>query len=333
MSRCLVLGAGLLGGHVAWQLRREGHDVTVLSRGINPWFDEARRDGIELHLGRIETETELLGELVGNAECVIHLASSSRPPLAVQAPVVDVEQTLTPALTVMQHLSHFGRDKRLITCSSGGTVYGSPHRVPTPEDHPFQPTTPYAVTHVALEYYLEYYRHAHGLESVTLRFANVYGPGELGRGGQGVIGTWLHQIAIGERPVLLGDMTISRDYVYVEDAARAVGAVITKPSPVHAYNVGSSSTTTLYELLEILRDVTGAEIEPTPGPPAFEHATGGIPLTLLDTTRINEDTGWTPSVRLEEGVSRTWEWLRTEWMPLVEGRSAQPVDRQPGYAH
>src|SRR4051812_37691566 len=108
MTRCLVLGAGLLGGHVAWRLCDEGHDVTVFSRGINPWFDEGRREGIAVHVGRIESEAELLGELIANADWVVHLASSSRPPLAIQAPVVDVEQTLTPALTVMQHMSHFG---------------------------------------------------------------------------------------------------------------------------------------------------------------------------------------------------------------------------------
>src|SRR4051794_36110562 len=102
MTRCLVLGAGLLGGHVARQLTDSGHEVDVFSRGFNPWFNQERREGIGIYPGEIETDTHLLCELIGAADCIVHLASSSRPPAAAIAPVADVEQTLRPALTVMQ---------------------------------------------------------------------------------------------------------------------------------------------------------------------------------------------------------------------------------------
>jgi UDP-glucose 4-epimerase len=324
VKRCLVLGAGLLGGHVARHLADCGYVVDVFSRGINPWFDERRQRGIDIHVGRIETETHLLRELVDAADCVIHLASSSRPPVAARAPVVDVEQTLTPALTVMQLVSEHGGSKQLLMCSSGGTVYGEPRELPTPESHPFQPTTPYAITHVALEHYLDYFRRAHGLAAITLRFANVYGPGEFGRGGQGVIGTWLRQVAIGDRPVILGGLSVRRDFLYVEDAARAVSATIEHGRSGLAYNVGSNTTTSLLEVLELLRSATSAEIDPTPGMFAPDQASGTIECTLLDSSLIAEHTGWTASVPLEEGVERAWRWMTDEWLALHESVHAVP---------
>lgn len=325
VSRCLVLGAGLLGSHIARHLADSGYDVDVYSRGLNPWFDENRRAGIDVHIGRIESETELLEELVDAADCVVHLASSSRPPLAARAPVVDVEQTITPALIVMQLVARCAGSKMLLSCSSGGTVYGIPNRFPTPETHPLQPTTPYAITHVALEHYLDYYRRAHGLECITMRFANVYGPGELGRGGQGVIGTWLRQIAIGERPVLLESTSVSRDFIFISDAASAVTALIDNGRPGTAYNVGSNTTTSLLDLLEVVRSVTAATIEPAPGSPASDYSASLIPMTHLDTTLIREHAGWEPTVGLEDGIARTWTWINEEWVPRFERADALVV--------
>jgi UDP-glucose 4-epimerase len=322
VRRCLVLGAGLLGSHIARHLADSGYDVDVYSRGLNPWFDETRRQGIDVHIGRIESETELLTDLVEAADCVVHLASSSRPPLAVRAPLVDVEQTITPALIVMQLVARWGKSKLLLSCSSGGTVYGVPSTFPTPETHPLQPTTPYAITHVALEHYLDYYGRAYGLEWITMRFANVYGPGELGRGGQGVVGTWLRQIAIGERPVLFESTSVSRDFIFISDAAAAVAALIDKGRPGTAYNVGSSTTTSLHDLLELVRSVAATTIEPAPGSPAGDCAASLIPMTLLDTTLIREHAGWEPAVDLEEGISRTWEWINDEWLPRCERTDA-----------
>jgi len=318
LKRCLVLGAGLLGGHVARHLADSGYSVDVFTRGFNPWFDEKQRAGIDIHVGRIEAETDLLRELIGAADYVIHLASSSRPPAAERAPIVDLEQTVTPALTVLQLVSEHGGSKRLVMCSSGGTIYGRPQELPTPESHPFQPTTPYAITHVALEHYLDYFRQAHDVEAIMLRFANVYGPGEFGRGGQGVIGTWLRQVAIGDRPVVLGTLSVSRDFVYVEDAARAVSATLAHGKPGVAYNVGSNTTTSLLELLGVLRSVTDVQIEPTPGLSPVDHSAVAIPTTLLDTTLIAQHTDWSASVPLDEGVEKAWRWMTEEWLVAHE---------------
>ncbi len=319
-QRCLVLGAGFLGSHVAHHLAQTGFEVSLFSRSFNPWFTSERAEGIDIHVGRIEGETDLLRKLVGAADTIIHFASSSRPPTALLAPVQDLEQTVTPALTVLQILSDAEPGKTLMMCSSGGTVYGKPSELPTPEDHPLRPLTPYAISHAAVERYVAFYRRTYDLDAVVLRFANVYGPGELGRGGQGVIGTWLHQIAIGERPVLVGSLNVSRDFIYVEDAAQAVAALLNSRQS-NVFNIGSGTTTTLLEVLTNLRATVGSEVETTLGSFAEHHPVVDIPVTHLDTTRIRAETDWSPETSITDGLESTWAWATEHWRPVEKLRS------------
>jgi UDP-glucose 4-epimerase len=321
-DRCLVLGGGFLGSHVAHVLAAEGREVTLFTRSVNPWLTADRADGIRIHLGRIESDADLLGELVDEADVVVHLASSSRPPEAMRAPALDVEQTVIPALAVLQTMSTADHGKLLLVCSSGGTVYGRPLQLPTPEEHPLRPLTPYAISHAAVEGYVDFYRQLHGVQAVTLRFANVYGPGELGRGGQGVIGTWLRQIVIGERPVLLGHATVARDFLYVDDAARAVSALIGTAAPRAVYNVGSGTSVSISEVLHVVREVTGYPLEPTLGSAAPGAPLPQIPATCLDISRLCADSGWRPERSLAEGVSLAWAWANGHW-----GSTRAPTER------
>lgn len=312
-ARCLVVGAGFLGSHVAHHLAESGHSVSLFSRSFNPWFTSDRATRIEIHVGRIETETDLLRELVDSADYVIHFASSSRPPTALVAPVLDIEQTMTPALTILQIISEAAPGKTLMMCSSGGTIYGKPTQLPTPEDHPLQPLTPYAISHAAVEHYVNFYRRTHDLDAVILRFANVYGPGELGKGGQGVIGTWLHQIAIGERPVLVVNANVSRDFIYVEDMAQAISALIASGHGSTVYNIGSGTTVTLMDLLHEVRSTVGSEVEPALGSPVERGGAADIPVTHLDTGRICTETDWRPETSLPDGLEATWTWANAHW--------------------
>src|SRR5262245_44095893 len=119
MSRCLVIGCGLIGSHAARALADRGHDVAVFSRGFNPWFDESRRAGIDVTQGDIGVDSRVLADLVAGADDVVYLASSSKPPTAAADPLLDVEQTIKPALALLEHLASHP-DKRLFIASSGG---------------------------------------------------------------------------------------------------------------------------------------------------------------------------------------------------------------------
>lgn len=326
MTRCLVLGGGLLGSHVARALADTGAAVTVFSRGLNPWFTAERRGAIEVHVGVVERDAGLLAELIEGADCVVHLASSSRPPIARGDPIADLEQTVVPALAVMERLAHTGGSRRLFFASSGGTIYGNPEVLPTPEDHPLRPTTPYAITSVALEHYAHFYARAHGLEVTTMRFSNVYGPGQIGVGRQGVIGTWLRQLVNGEAPLVFADLDLRRDFVYVDDAAAAAVALIDR-APAGTFNIGSGTATSLGDVLEAIEDATGRKLRPATGPISARHATADIVATQLDTTAIRRATGWSPAVGLVEGIQRTWEWMQAEAPAVLAGPHGQEAAR------
>ena len=308
LGRCLVVGAGLIGSHVARRLADEGADVTVFSRGLNPWLDEERRRGIDIHLGEVQEGERVLEELVAASDTVVHTESSSRPPTAVRDPVWDLQNSVVPALTVMRLVLAAPHAPLLLLASSGGTVYGNPVELPTPETHPLLPRTPYAISNVAVERYADFYAAQGSLRRVVLRFSNVFGPGELGRGGQGVVGVWLRQIAAGTESALLGDPTLARDFVYVDDAATAVAAVV-RGARQGVYNVGSSRATTLAEVMEIMKEVTGMPVEFEPSAPPEGHPTSYIERTQLDIRHIREDTGWVPQTSFVDGVRKTWSWV------------------------
>jgi UDP-glucose 4-epimerase len=270
-----------------------------------------RRSGNEVRVGIVEREAGLLDELVEGTDCVIHLASSSRPPIARADPLADLESTVVPALAVMERVARAGGATRLFLASSGGTIYGNPEVLPTPEDHLLRPTTPYAITSVMLEHYGHFYALTQGLPLTIMRFANVYGPGQTGAGGQGVIGTWLRQLASGEAPVVLADLRIQRDFLYVDDAARAVAALV-EATATGTYNIGSGATVALHEVVDAIQSVTGHSLDLAGGTLGGRHATADILATQLDTTAIRATTGWEPHVDLPDGIRRTWEWLQVE---------------------
>jgi UDP-glucose 4-epimerase len=319
-SRCLVLGAGLLGSHVALDLSRRGHLVEVFSRSCNPWASRLAASGVDIHTGSIEHDRTALAGLVERAEVVVHAASSSKPPSAAVDPIGDIQHALVPSLRVLEMVARLGR-QRLVLCSSGGTIYGNPSVVPTPETHPLRPATPYAITHAALEHYADFYERERGLEVIRARFSNIFGPGEMGRGNQGVIGTWLHEIASGEAPVVVSDLEIRRDFLYVDDAASAVGALIdVRPVP-GAYNVGSGVSISLAEVLGTIAEATGVRAAPIVRATS-RHATGYIAVTQLDTRKIQESTGWTARTSFADGVRQTWAWI--QYRGLADRSPASP---------
>ena len=161
----------------------------------------------------------------------------------------------------------------------------------------------HGVTALSIESYADFYRRQHGLESVVLRYSNVYGPGARSRREQGVIAAWREALARGERPVLIGDGSERRDFVYAGDAATAALAALGAEPGV--YNVGAGESWALSEVLELMRDVSGQpiEVERRPGRPV------DVPIAELDHSAFTKATGWEPAVDLREGLRRTWEWL------------------------
>ncbi len=315
----LVVGGGLLGSHVALRLAAAGHPTTVFSRSFNPILLGAGERGIRLVEGAISLSPSL-GDEIAAADVVFYTAGSSTPGGSDRDPAESLVGAVAPAVTVLE-LARRAGGRRVVLASSGGTLYGCPTTFPTPESAPLEPISVHGINAVAMERYAQFFVDRHSLDVVSLRYSNLYGPGQLAQRSQGVIAAWGRATLAGEPILLYGDGSVRRDFVYAEDAAAATILVATNPAAQGAYNVGSGRATPLREVLEAIEDVVDH-------PVAVEtrEARGiDVPLVELDCSRIRELTGWVAGTNLNDGIAASLGWLRE-----LEGATSPFVESKTG---
>jgi len=197
---------------------------------------------------------------------------------------------------------------RAVYISTGGAAYGDTDVLPTPEDHPIRPASPYGISKVTAERYLEVWAALTGASGLTLRLANVYGPRQDPAGEAGVIAIFASRLLSGVRCVVNGDGDQTRDYVYVGDVADAVALAVSSPDAVGIANIGTGIETTvndLYRRLARLTNVRG-DAEHAPAKPGEQRR------SVLDATRAKSLLGWSATTPLDEGLTQTVAWFRKE---------------------
>lgn len=302
--RALVLGgSGFIGSHLVDALLAAGHSVRVFDRA--PERTRPTPRAAEFMQGSID-ESALLAETLTNTDTVFHLVSTTVPSTANLDPVADIEGNLINTVNLLALMRASGV-RRLVYLSSGGTVYGIPEADPVPESHPLRPISSYGIIKVAIEHYLRMEHALHGLSYTAIRAANPYGPRQGHGGVQGIIGTYLHNIAKGEPLQLWGDGSVVRDFIYVKDLAtlclRAAEAGL-----VGSYNAGSGQGHSIAEVIRTMGAVTGQALSP------LRHPARGIdvPRVVLDISKAQAATGWRPETSLETGLRSTWTWVKAE---------------------
>lgn len=304
-GRCLVLGgSGFLGSHLVELLLEEGIRLRVYCRSANSYNRLASlEDKIELVGGDIRA-SKALAKAVEGCDYVFHLIGTTVPATSNLDPVFDIETNLSPAMRLLEVCVE-AKVKQIIFPSSGGTVYGNAGSEPIPESHPAEPRSSYGITKLTIEKYLELFYRLHGLDYAILRIANAYGPGLPTRGEQNAVGAFLARLRRGEPIVVWGDGSVTRDYVYAKDVARAFRAVLGQRSPYKVFNVGTGIGTTLRELIACMEQVVGcrAQIIQQPGRQI------DVPVNILDPTLAREHVAWTPATSLEAGLISTWSWM------------------------
>jgi UDP-glucose 4-epimerase len=301
-----VIGGGLIGSHVALELADRGEEVAVLSRSFSRLLQHAADP--QARIGLVTAEVRGAKELPGLlewADSVYFLAGTSTPALSDQEAVASIPALLEPALSVFDAMRKWG-PSRLVLASSGGTVYGRAAELPTSESAALAPISVHGVNALATEQYAALYAREHGISSTVLRFSNVYGPGQRPRGGFGVIAAWCQAAARDEPLKLMGDGSIQRDFVHARDAARAAVMATGAGDPIRVLNVGSGSSVSLLELIDLLSEAAGRrlEVESSPARPI------DVPVTELDSGALRALTGWQPEVGLREGIAECWRWAR-----------------------
>jgi UDP-glucose 4-epimerase len=300
--RALVIGGcGFIGSHVVDALVKRGDSVRVFDRQYERFREPL--PGVEYCLGDFADQMALVEALTG-VDVVFHLVSTTFPGTANLSPTTDVRDNLIGSLRLLDLMVET-KVGRIVFLSSGGTVYGVPDIVPVPEDHPLRPINSYGIVKVAIEHYLEMYRHLRGIASLVVRASNPYGPRQSHSGVQGVISTFLSRVHEKQPIEIWGDGSVTRDYLHVADLARF--CVLAGASDrVGPFNVGSGEGRSLNEIIDVIRRVTCADIMPQykPGRPV------DVPRSVLDISRATKSFEWRPNISLIDGIDQTWTWRK-----------------------
>jgi UDP-glucose 4-epimerase len=294
----LTGGAGFIGSHVAGRLLERGHEVAVvddLSTGKR-WNVP---DGAEFYETDIRNGcTRVFEEFAPEAMC--HQAAQMDVRRSVREPDFDAEVNVLGTVRLLENCTRYGVD-RVVFASTGGAVYGEQEAFPATEDHPQYPVSPYGVSKLAGERYLHFYNAQYGLPYAALRYANVYGPRQDPHGEAGVVAVFCGNVAAEKPSTINGTGEQTRDYVYVDDVARANVLALEQDPPPGAYNIGTGIETSVNRLYGLLQDIRGEYLPPRHGP----GKPGEQLRSCVDHSRATRLLGWRPEVGLADGLGET----------------------------
>jgi UDP-glucose 4-epimerase len=311
MTTVLVTGGGgFIGSHLAYALLERGHKVRVLDN-----FATGRRsnvlalgDEVELIEGDIQSY-ERASKAVAGCDVVFHQAALPSVPRSVQDPLTSNATNVIGTLNVLLAARDHGA--RRVVCASSSSVYGPGQgTAPKREDQPAVPISPYATAKLAGEGYARSFNSVYGLETVALRYFNVFGPRQDPTSQYAaVIPNFIAALQAGERPVIFGDGEQSRDFTYVANVVEANLLAMDAPGVAgRVYNVACGERVTINRLAAELRDLLGADAELVYAAPRA----GDIRHSLADLSQARAELGYEPAVRLREGLERTIAHFRAQ---------------------
>lgn len=303
--RVLIIGGnGFIGSHLTDVLVARGQSVRVYNRSRNPYLKENHHD-VEYIYGDFSDQS-LLKSALKDVEIVYQLISSTVPSTSNHNPVEDVAYNVIDTIKLLENCVN-ASVRKVVFPSSGGTIYGYPQRLPISESDPTNPICSYGITKLAIEKYLYLFNYLYGLDYSILRIANPYGPRQNPIGKLGAVTIFLNRILKNMPIQIWGDGEIVRDYIYILDVVEALYNVQYSNLTEKLFNIGSGEGISLNQLLIKIRQVIQDDFE-------VEYIEGrkvDIPINVLDITKAKTILQWKPTVQLEVGIEKTWQWLKT----------------------
>lgn len=313
--RAIVTGAaGFIGSTVVDRLLGRGHQVVGIDNltsgnvaNLRTAFAPAGGAG-SFRLACMDVRSDEIYRLVADfrPDVVFHLAAQVDVRASVTDPGADADVNVLGTVNVCEAARRAGV-RRIVYAASGGSRYGTPVNIPVPESAAPEPLSPYAVSKLAGEYYLGAYAGMYGMSPICLALANVFGPRQSPHGEAGVIAIFGGAM-LGGRPVTIyGDGTAARDFVYVDDVARAFEQAGSAPlSASGTYNIGTGRQTTVDSVHAMIAAAVGRST-----PALYAPArTGELRAIALDIGKAAAQLGWQPEVDIQDGIRRTVDWQR-----------------------
>ena len=306
MANYLVTGgAGFIGSHISEELIRRGHAVRVVDN-LATGYKKNLRDGVEFVQGDV-ADPAVAQAVVAGMDYVIHQAAIPSVPRSVAKPLESHRANIDGTL----HILLAARDAKIkrVVFAGSSSVYGDTEVLPKTETMPTKPLSPYALQKLMGEMYLQMFTRLYGLETVTTRYFNVFGPRQdPGSPYSGVISLFIKALSEGTQPIIYGDGEQTRDFTYVSNTVDGVLRAADTPGVGgQVFNVATNGRISLNELLATLKKIFGSTVEPI----YREPRTGDVRDSQADISKAQKLLGYTPTVGLEEGLRKTVDWYKT----------------------
>lgn len=303
MMKVLITGgAGFIGSHVIEKLLQEDCQVCVLDN-LHTGCRENVPEGIQL------IEMDICDKMIidvferNHFDVVIHLAGQTMVNISVDDPYFDANINILGTVNLLEACRKTGV-KRVIFASTAA-AYGDIEQLPILESFETIPTSFYGLSKLTVERYLQMYYKLYGLDYVALRFANVYGERQGDGGEGGVISIFTKKVAHDESITINGDGNQTRDFIYVGDIANSIWRAVNTRHCNTIYNVSTKTEVTINDMVALLNEISGKEIEPTYGP----IRSGDIYRSVLSNDKAVLKLKWKPCTSLKEGLSRTYQYF------------------------
>lgn len=303
MNILVTGGAGFIGSHIVDRYIAEGHNVFVVDN-LSTGFEKNINNEAKFFLLDIYKDSfDKLFEK-NQIDIINHHAAQIDVRKSVDDPKFDSQINIEGSLNLFQSAVNYGV-KKIIFASTGGAIYGEQEQFPADENHPTKPLSPYAISKLAVEKYLYFYKKSHGIDYVILRYANVYGPRQNPHGEAGVVSIFCEKILGNKQPVINGNGKQSRDYVFVDDIVNAsVLALGLKTSEL--INIGTAIETDVNYLFDYINRFFGSKFKEVHSDPKM----GEQIRSVITFNKAKELLKWKPNYNIDEGLKKTCIWFQ-----------------------
>jgi UDP-glucose 4-epimerase len=296
-------GAGFIGSNVADGFIQEGHQVTVvdnLSTGLESNVNKKAR------FFKMDIRTVVIDKIFEKIkpDVLCHHAAQIDVRKSTVDPIFDADVNIIGSLNLLNAcVKH--KIKKVIFASTGGAIYGEQDYFPADENHPANPLSPYGVAKLTIEKYLYFYQQTHGIEFVSLRYANVYGPRQNPFGEAGVVAIFTEKLLTNKEAIINGEGTQTRDFTFVGDVVESNLLALNYPKN-DIFNIGTGIETDINTIFRVLIEKTGSKQKEIHGP----AMPGEQQRSVLECSKAEKLLGWKPRYNLEEGLAKTVEFYQ-----------------------